>query len=359
MPKPKAWVVRNRDVLDLAACGEIVHFATFFAEKDEAAAADADGSPSPTRAKRPDTATSVISASAATAEDVVTYADRFGYTALHVAATHGHFAVCRILLDHGADVNARTDAGVTPLHCAAQYGHLRVVQLLVERGADSAAYTDRYELPLGLAREAFASDVVVLLEPIVTAMSDSEDALVAAAKGDVLYFLLQRLTADRGAAAFAARTENGDSALHVATKVGKLTDEHLAVARLLVSEKLCDVNGANAQQMTPLMYAARADNLKLVLLLLRFGADATISSDESDASRTALSYAKSDRMRVLLDEAERRCEFEHEYQRRNDITFAERPDFVTNVKALKARWDEAKENHRVFCDDMKVEYIAV
>jgi ankyrin repeat protein len=362
MPKPKAWTVRNRDVLDLAACGEIVHFMTFFSEMDGAAAEggdETDGESSPSKARRPDTATSVISASAASREDVVAYADRFGYTALHVAATHGHFAVCNILLQNGANVNAKTDAGVTPLHCAAQYGHLRVVNLLLEHGADGTAYTDRYELALGLAKEAFASHVVVLLEPLAAAKTDSEDALVAAAKGDMLYLLLQRLTGDRGAAAFATTTEGGDGPLHVVAKVGKLTDEHLAVARMLVSEKLVDVNGLNGQQMTPLMYAARADNLKLLLLLLRHGADATISSDENDASRTALSYSKSDRMRVLLDEAERRCEFDREYARRNEVTFSDRADFVANVKALKARWDEARDNHRVFCEDSKVEYVAV
>ena len=43
----------------------------------------------------------------------------------------------RILLDHGAEVNAReTDSGATPLYDAASMGREDVVSLLLARGAD-------------------------------------------------------------------------------------------------------------------------------------------------------------------------------------------------------------------------------
>ncbi|EKX52082.1 hypothetical protein GUITHDRAFT_101985 [Guillardia theta CCMP2712] len=55
---------------------------------------------------------------------------------LHWAASAGSTAICRILLDQGADSNAASEKGDTPLHVAAAHGRMGVVQLLVSRGAD-------------------------------------------------------------------------------------------------------------------------------------------------------------------------------------------------------------------------------
>jgi ankyrin repeat protein len=46
------------------------------------------------------------------------------------------------LLDSGADVNARNDAGYTPLLCAARNGEGEAVRLLLERGADVNAQAE-------------------------------------------------------------------------------------------------------------------------------------------------------------------------------------------------------------------------
>jgi ankyrin repeat protein len=59
-----------------------------------------------------------------------------GGTALHAAAQQAAAGVVRLLLDRGADPNARGLGGETPLHYASAHGHIDIAALLLERGAD-------------------------------------------------------------------------------------------------------------------------------------------------------------------------------------------------------------------------------
>src|SRR3990170_1020051 len=56
-------------------------------------------------------------------------------TALQRLAEEGNNLLINILLDHGADIEARSNHGATPLHLAAFNGHQATVTLLLERGA--------------------------------------------------------------------------------------------------------------------------------------------------------------------------------------------------------------------------------
>ncbi|CAG01081.1 unnamed protein product, partial [Tetraodon nigroviridis] len=54
-----------------------------------------------------------------------------GFTPLHVAALHGHSLLVRLLLRHGAAINARTNHSATPLHLASQNSHVQVSTILL------------------------------------------------------------------------------------------------------------------------------------------------------------------------------------------------------------------------------------
>ncbi|HLR12315.1 MAG TPA: ankyrin repeat domain-containing protein [Burkholderiaceae bacterium] len=62
--------------------------------------------------------------------------NRPGWTPLHYAASTGKVDTTKMLLEHGADVDARSPDGTTPLMMAAYSGSEAVVRLLLDAGAD-------------------------------------------------------------------------------------------------------------------------------------------------------------------------------------------------------------------------------
>ncbi|GAA3987649.1 hypothetical protein GCM10023085_82050 [Actinomadura viridis] len=93
-----------------------------------------------------------------------------GGTALHMAA--GEPKVLSLMLPHVTDVNVRTGAGIAPVHCAAIRGAVESLRLLVEVGADpDARLSDPSALreglsartPLAIARELNRDEAAVYL----------------------------------------------------------------------------------------------------------------------------------------------------------------------------------------------------
>lgn len=82
---------------------------------------------------------------------------------LHVAARYGHGAVTSIIVELGADVNARDKIGLTPVHYAAAHGHAKVVQILLDSGADESAEGFGGATALDVADMAGFEDIVSML----------------------------------------------------------------------------------------------------------------------------------------------------------------------------------------------------
>lgn len=61
---------------------------------------------------------------------LVNTTNRFGHTALHIAAYHNHPQVVRVLLQRGADIHIKDQCGLTALQLAQEAGHRRIVQIL-------------------------------------------------------------------------------------------------------------------------------------------------------------------------------------------------------------------------------------
>jgi ankyrin repeat protein len=75
-----------------------------------------------------------------------------GWSPVHYAASGPSTELLALLLDRGADINARAPNGSTPLMMATSFGTEDSVKLLVQRGADKKLLNDRNLSAADLAR---------------------------------------------------------------------------------------------------------------------------------------------------------------------------------------------------------------
>ena len=90
-------------------------------------------------------------------------------TPLNSAAAGRHADVARLLLDGGADPDARQGSGWTPLHSAAHNGDGGMVALLLAHGADPAATNDDGATVLSMAEEGGNEDVIARVRDALSA----------------------------------------------------------------------------------------------------------------------------------------------------------------------------------------------
>lgn len=77
--------------------------------------------------------------------------DEDGYTPLHRAAYSNHTDIAKLLIQYGANVNARTEYEWTPLHSAVKWSNAECAALLLQHGADVNALSQGQQTPLHIA----------------------------------------------------------------------------------------------------------------------------------------------------------------------------------------------------------------
>lgn len=89
--------------------------------------------------------------------------DTLEWTKLHSAAFYGKCELMVLLLDHGAEINAKAKDGSTPLHLATKQSQGAAMKLLFTRGANVVAKDQDGNTPLHLAAELFTIDMLKVL----------------------------------------------------------------------------------------------------------------------------------------------------------------------------------------------------
>ena len=208
--------------------------------------------------------------------------DKHGNTALHFAASKGHFEAARMLIERGANVDSQNNNGLTPLQRASQgmwKGYRDIMRLLLDYGANLAARDNIGNTTLHLVvSEGHLKGARMLLERGADVNSQNDEGLTpiqqasyGLRRGYLRYPCLDimRLLLDHGAN-FTASDKSGNTALHFVVSEG-----HLEAARMLL-ERGADVNSKNNEGLTPLQRASqglRRRYLDIMRLLLDHGAD--------------------------------------------------------------------------------------
>ncbi|KAH0536664.1 hypothetical protein FGG08_006490 [Glutinoglossum americanum] len=202
-----------------------------------------------------------------------------GETYLHCASTYGHCKIAQLLVEKGADVNARDSDGWTALHREAIAGHEAGLRLLVEKGADvDARDSDGWTALHGAASNGHEVAVRLLVEKgaDVNARDGDGDTVLHRAAGNG-HEAVVRLLVEKGADVN-AKDRYGWTALHRAAG-----DRHEAVVQLLV-EKGADVNAKDRHGNTALYRAAGNGHETVVRLLVEKGADVNAKNRYGDTA---------------------------------------------------------------------------
>jgi ankyrin repeat protein len=184
-----------------------------------------------------------------------------GRSPLMVASRTGNVDAMKMLLDHGADVNAKeTLRGTTPLMWAADEGHAAAIQLLIEHGADIKARSDKAERGRGPALGK-SNDPRKAVEALGKALAAGIPTPQLGALGTTS---LVPVVPEKGGAARRGRAAGGGAA-------GALDDDDAAAAFFgFGGRRPAPKDGGG---LTALTYAALADDIESVKVLLAAGAD--------------------------------------------------------------------------------------
>lgn len=206
----------------------------------------------------------------------------------------------RLLVAKGADVNARSKQAQTPLLVAAAHdGASEIVKLLLEKGADAAARGPLNSTALLAATEANDTATVGLLlqkgADVNAKDLIGQTALMSAASFGNLAVMKMLLA--KGAdvnvlsAAGGLQVKNGPIALGNFTPLILAAAYGGADAVKMLLEAGAKVNAQDVRGMTPLMLAIGTDrpDPRVVRLLIEKGADPNIKSKNGE---TALDWAK-------------------------------------------------------------------
>ncbi|XP_072032648.1 uncharacterized protein [Amphiura filiformis] len=208
--------------------------------------------------------------------------DEGGKSPLLWASSAGSSKACKLLVDHGADINLADNDGLTAVHCATSRNKSRCLKTLLDECNCKVDQTDNNGCtPLFYAiMMDYHRCVKILLKhgasPSWQDLNGKSPVHCAAAKGSVRYLKMLKKSKGR----LELPTSSGERPIHEAARAGN----NDAVQFLL--KRGVGVNVRNNDGLTALHIAAETDNLPLCKELVNKGADITAVYNSSKSNQT-------------------------------------------------------------------------
>lgn len=221
--------------------------------------------------------------------DAINSEDR---TALQKASIKGHKAVVAYLLDHGGDVRHADRDGVTSVHLAVQYGFMEIAQLLIDSGADLHCRSN------GWAPIHLCHDDPEMMQCLLKNGADVNDtgkqgytALYIAALNNHPEVVKVLLSYNPDLEI----THKNRSALTAATERG-----NTEVVRLLL-EAGANVNHQSGQNNFPLQIAVAKNREDILRILMRYNPKVNLVDDNGNTALHSVSSKTSVMIAKILD----------------------------------------------------------
>lgn len=222
--------------------------------------------------------------------------NRSNWTALHCVGMRGKPEIARLLVEHGADLEAEEDLKETPLVTACRFGNAEIIPVLIELGANVRHRAKEKHTALWYAISSMKD--VEIVKMLIAAGANANETYawgdnpfllaVSAQKPAVVNYLLP-LTKDPArmnkhqvcAIRFAASYNDTD-----------LIEKLLALG--------VDADQANDYGHTPLMSAAENNSLAAAKILLAAGADPLRKTEYGDSAVSLAERRENPEMYELL-----------------------------------------------------------
>lgn len=242
-------------------------------------------------------------------------------TPLHLAAAQGLDATVRLLVDAGAKIDAKDDAGLMPLQVCLAARHAPAAKVLLEKQAGILGTDSTFKHALHAAAAAGDAEVVALLLNAGMEINRCDDKgctpLHLAARNG--HQEAVRLLLDAGADVHISDLA-GQHALHAAAQEG-----HEEVVKHFLSKKDLEINKRDNKYCTALCLAARKYHIGVVMLLDCADADIDIcdlaalarhqaSVDYKESQAVKKSEAVCFELLRLSYEMRQRAKFRHPYR---------------------------------------------